>query len=106
MKHDRTRSLIPDRTCWRIERANRLAVIVDAAEYFWLAKAAMLKARHRIMLIGWDFDTRIKFEPERQELEGPNLWDNSSRGCRSIARGCRSMCSSGILASSRRLGAG
>jgi phosphatidylserine/phosphatidylglycerophosphate/cardiolipin synthase-like enzyme len=72
MKHDRTRSLIPDRTCWRIERANRLAVIVDAAEYFWLAKAAMLKARHRIMLIGWDFDTRIKFEPERQELEGPN----------------------------------
>ena len=32
----------------------------------------MLEARHSIMLIGWDFDTRIKFEPERQELDGPN----------------------------------
>ena len=32
----------------------------------------MLKAKHCIMLIGWDFDTRIKFEPEKQTLEGPN----------------------------------
>lgn len=63
MTQEYKRLLRPHRTCWRIERANRLAVIVDAAEYFRHAKAAMLKARHRIMLIGWDFDTRIKFEP-------------------------------------------
>jgi phosphatidylserine/phosphatidylglycerophosphate/cardiolipin synthase-like enzyme len=55
-----------------MERADRLAVIVDAAVYFRLVKAAMLKAKHRIMLIGWDFDTRIKFEPERKTLEGPD----------------------------------
>jgi hypothetical protein len=72
MTHEYTRLLRSHRTCWRIERANRLAVIVDAAEYFRHAKAAMLKARHRIMLIGWDFDTRIKFEPDGPELEGPN----------------------------------
>jgi phosphatidylserine/phosphatidylglycerophosphate/cardiolipin synthase-like enzyme len=66
------RLLVPGRTCWRIERADRLALIVDAANYFRLAKAAMLKAQHSIMLIGWDFDTRIKFEPETQTLEGPN----------------------------------
>jgi phosphatidylserine/phosphatidylglycerophosphate/cardiolipin synthase-like enzyme len=66
------RLLVPGRTCWRIERADRLALIVDAADYFRLAKAAMLKAQHSIMLIGWDFDTRIKFEPETQTLEGPN----------------------------------
>lgn len=67
------RILIPGRTCWRIERADRLALIVDAAEYFRFAKAAMLNAKHSIMLIGWDFDTRIQFEPEQQTLEGPNL---------------------------------
>ena len=64
--------LVPGRNCWRIERANRLALIVDAADYFRLVKAAMLKAKHSLMLIGWDFDTRIKFEPEEQTLEGPN----------------------------------
>lgn len=69
---ERDRLLIPDETCWRIERANRLALIVDAADYFRFAKAAMLKAKHRIMLIGWDFDTRIKFEPDTPTLKGPN----------------------------------
>lgn len=65
--------LAPGRTCWRIERANRFALIIDAADYFRHAKAAMLKAKHTIMLIGWDFDTRIKFEREPQTMEGPNL---------------------------------
>jgi phosphatidylserine/phosphatidylglycerophosphate/cardiolipin synthase-like enzyme len=66
------RILRPGETCWRIEPADRLALIIDAADYFRLVKAAMLKARHSIMLIGWDFDTRIVFEPEKQTLEGPN----------------------------------
>src|SRR5687767_4304343 len=47
------------RNCWRIERAQRAALIVDAADYFRLARQAMLKARSQILLIGWDFDTRI-----------------------------------------------
>ena len=64
--------LVPDRTCWRVERANRFALIVDAADYFRVAKAAMLRAQHRIMLIGWDFDTRIKFEPDGPTMPGPN----------------------------------
>jgi phosphatidylserine/phosphatidylglycerophosphate/cardiolipin synthase-like enzyme len=66
------RILVPGQTCWRIERAKRFALIIDAADYFRIAKAAMLKAEHRIMLIGWDFDTRIKFEPEGPTLPGPN----------------------------------
>lgn len=66
------RVLAPGRTCWRIEQARRFALIVDAADYFRYAKAAMLKARSRIVLIGWDFDVRIRFEPEQATLEGPN----------------------------------
>lgn len=64
--------LVPGETSWRIERADRLTHIVDAADYFRAAKAAMLEAKYRIMLVGWDFDTRIELEPHDQTLEGPN----------------------------------
>jgi phosphatidylserine/phosphatidylglycerophosphate/cardiolipin synthase-like enzyme len=46
--------------CWRIEQAEQVAVIVDAEEYFRVARTAMMNARRRIMLIGWDFDARIR----------------------------------------------
>ena len=49
----------PGENCWRIERAERAALIVDAADYFHLARQAMLRAKRQILLIGWDFDTRI-----------------------------------------------
>jgi phosphatidylserine/phosphatidylglycerophosphate/cardiolipin synthase-like enzyme len=44
---------------WRYAQATRVRVIVDAEAYFDLMQQAMLKARQRILLIGWDFDTRI-----------------------------------------------
>jgi phosphatidylserine/phosphatidylglycerophosphate/cardiolipin synthase-like enzyme len=47
-------------TSWRSAEADKASVIVDAEDYFRYARAAMLKARHRIMLIGWDFDARIE----------------------------------------------
>lgn len=57
--------------CWRIEHVDRFGLIVDAAAYFKAVKEAFLKARHSIYLIGWDFDTRIQFEPEGTTLDGP-----------------------------------
>lgn len=53
--------------CWRIETATKCAVIVDAEDYFRLARSAMMRAKRRIMLVGWDFDARINLvrgEPE------------------------------------------
>ena len=44
---------------WRYAAATRVRVIVDAEAYFDLMQQAMLKARERVLLIGWDFDTRI-----------------------------------------------
>jgi phosphatidylserine/phosphatidylglycerophosphate/cardiolipin synthase-like enzyme len=44
---------------WRYAKASRARVVVDAEAYFDLMQQAMLKARQRILLIGWDFDTRI-----------------------------------------------
>lgn len=66
------RILVPGQTCWRIEQARRLRVIVDAAEYFRAVKQAMLQAQRTLMLVGWDFDTRIGFEYGTPTLEGPN----------------------------------
>lgn len=60
-------NLEPGRNCWRLEQADRFAFIVDAENYFVAVRAAMLKARHSIMLIGWDFDARISLG----EGEGP-----------------------------------
>jgi phosphatidylserine/phosphatidylglycerophosphate/cardiolipin synthase-like enzyme len=64
--------LVPGRTCWRVERADRFRIIVDAADYFRVAKAAMLRARRSVLLIGWEFDTRIKLEPDGPTMDGPN----------------------------------
>ncbi|MBP0445375.1 phospholipase [Roseomonas sp. SSH11] len=61
--------LQPGRNCWRITTADRVTVIIDAAEYFRNARFGMLAAERRIMLIGWDFDARIALAPE-DELPG------------------------------------
>lgn len=63
--------LEPGRNCWRIERANRAALVVDAANYFRLARDAMLAAEQQILMIGWDFDTRIDLVPECED-EAPD----------------------------------
>lgn len=64
--------LRPGSNCWRIARATRFAVIVDAQEYFRAVKEAMLAAQRAVYLIGWDFDTRVEFERGDKTLEGPN----------------------------------
>ena len=64
--------LVPGDTCWRVSRADRFACIIDAADYFKHVKAAMLRAQHRIMLIGWDLDARMTFERGEKTLPGPN----------------------------------
>ncbi|MGY1693717.1 MULTISPECIES: phospholipase D-like domain-containing protein [unclassified Geodermatophilus] len=55
--------LVPGETCWRIERADRHAVFVDAADYFATLKQAVLRAERRVLFIGWDFDPRIRLDP-------------------------------------------
>lgn len=64
--------LVTGQTCWRIERADQFGCIIDAADYFRHVRAAMLRAKHRIMLVGWDFDTRTTFERGGKKLAGPN----------------------------------
>ena len=57
---------------WRVADAQRASLIVDADDYFQAGRLAMLAARRRIMLIGWDFDARIRLGGP-SGLEGPTL---------------------------------
>jgi phosphatidylserine/phosphatidylglycerophosphate/cardiolipin synthase-like enzyme len=66
------RLLTPGQTCWRVAHADQFACVIDAADYFKHVKAAMLRARHRIMLIAWDLDARMTFERGPKTLLGPN----------------------------------
>jgi phospholipase D1/2 len=66
------RFLMPGENCWRIERAHRLAVIVDAADYFAAVKSSMMQAKRRVLLIGWDFDIRIRLDPDQRKTSGPD----------------------------------
>lgn len=45
-------------TVWRSVRAERAAVLIDAAEYYGALRSAMLAARHSIVVVGWDIDSR------------------------------------------------
>jgi phosphatidylserine/phosphatidylglycerophosphate/cardiolipin synthase-like enzyme len=55
--------LVAGRNCWRIERAQCASVVIDAADYYHVVREAMEAAEERILIIGWDFDTRICLEP-------------------------------------------
>lgn len=57
-------SLEPGRNCWRLATAHQATVIVDAEDYFARAREAMMQAEHQILLIGWDFDARIRLVHE------------------------------------------
>ena len=69
---DVARLLIPDETCWRTAHADRFSRITDGAQYLSDVKSAMLGAQRRIMLIGWDLDSRTAFETGDAQLPGPN----------------------------------
>ncbi|MEE7457520.1 phospholipase [Methylorubrum populi] len=61
--------LQPGLTCWRRERAGRVAVLHDGAAYFAAARAALLRARESITLIGWSFDPRVRLLPAASDPE-------------------------------------
>lgn len=54
---------------WRYAKASRASLVVDGEAYFDLIQQAMLKAEQRILMVGWDFDTRIHLSKGRRWWE-------------------------------------
>lgn len=56
--------LKPGRNCWRIERAARFAMLVDADAYFRAVRTALVNAQHSVFILSWDIDSRVWLVPE------------------------------------------
>lgn len=69
--------LIPGETCWRTERADRVAVLVDTEAYFKALTEALPRARRSILILGWGFDPRTRLEPDG--YDGPADHDEVGR---------------------------
>jgi phospholipase D1/2 len=54
------------RNCWRVESAARASFLIDGAAYFKAFRDAAKEAQHSIVIIGWDFDSRIPMLIERE----------------------------------------
>jgi phosphatidylserine/phosphatidylglycerophosphate/cardiolipin synthase-like enzyme len=64
--------LRPGHNCWRVERANRFALLVDASNYYGTLVKAVRRAQRSITLLAWDLDTRTElFENDPGEGTGP-----------------------------------
>jgi phosphatidylserine/phosphatidylglycerophosphate/cardiolipin synthase-like enzyme len=60
------------RNCWRMEAANRFALLIDGAAYYGALAKAMRRAERWIALLAWDLDTRTHLvEHEPAHATGP-----------------------------------
>ena len=48
------------RNCWRLDPADRAAFLIDGAAYYRAFREAAKQAERSIMILGWDFDSRIR----------------------------------------------
>jgi len=61
----------PGHNCWRVEQADRSAVLVDGENYFRAVRKSLAQAKQRILLLGWDFDERVEMHDTRELPDGP-----------------------------------
>src|SRR4051794_13449311 len=52
------RILSPPDNCWKIAPARRAAFLIDGEAYYSAFRAAAIKARRSIFIVGWDLDSR------------------------------------------------
>jgi phosphatidylserine/phosphatidylglycerophosphate/cardiolipin synthase-like enzyme len=60
----------PGKNCWRVARADKLALIVDGAAYFRHLRQVLTAARREILFVGWDFDFEIDMLPGESDENG------------------------------------
>jgi len=52
------------KNCWRIAHADRVRFLIDGADYFRAFREAAKNARHSIMIVSWDINSRFELERE------------------------------------------
>lgn len=64
---DRMGILRPGHNVWRIEHADRAAILVDGGAYFGAVREALLQAQRSVFIVGWDLDSRTRLVGEDGE---------------------------------------
>src|SRR3982750_987770 len=62
---------VPGRNCYRSTKANRVALLVDGEHYFRAFAQAALLAQHSIVILAWDFDSRMRLHWEDDNSRVP-----------------------------------
>jgi phospholipase D1/2 len=65
--------LVPGETCWRRVHADRVAFLVDGEAYYGALADALERAERSVLLIGWDFHSRVELRPGRPGPENAPL---------------------------------
>jgi len=60
---------VPGRNCYRVAKANRVSLLVDGDHYFRAFARAASRAQHSIVILAWDFDSRVRLH-----------WDDDGSG--------------------------
>jgi phosphatidylserine/phosphatidylglycerophosphate/cardiolipin synthase-like enzyme/uncharacterized membrane protein YdjX (TVP38/TMEM64 family) len=60
--------------CWKIANASRVKFLIDGAAYFSALADALEQAQESILILGWDFDSRIHLKGQADPTHtAPNL---------------------------------
>jgi phosphatidylserine/phosphatidylglycerophosphate/cardiolipin synthase-like enzyme len=63
--------LAEGRNCWRLPVADRLAVMVDAADYYAAVGEALARARESVMIVGWDVNADVELWRDGEPRDRP-----------------------------------
>jgi phosphatidylserine/phosphatidylglycerophosphate/cardiolipin synthase-like enzyme/uncharacterized membrane protein YdjX (TVP38/TMEM64 family) len=63
--------LRPGYNVWTVARAERVALLVDAADYFKAFTEAALRAKRSITILAWDFNSQTRLDFDAVEPNGP-----------------------------------
>jgi phospholipase D1/2 len=62
--------LAEGKNCWRIAPADRVAFLIDGASYFAAFLSAVERAQRSVLIVGWDFDSRIQLQHDEKPQDG------------------------------------
>lgn len=62
----RSSLFVPGRNCWQVNQAERASFLIDGDAYFQAFRASAIQARRHIIILGWDFDSRIRMLIDRE----------------------------------------
>ncbi|CAL8970911.1 TVP38/TMEM64 family inner membrane protein YdjZ [Rhodoplanes serenus] len=54
------RILRPGHNVWRVEPTQRAAVLIDGEQYFSALRRSLLRARHAVLVVGWDIHSQTR----------------------------------------------